>query len=386
MNKTNDYEYVKNMEEKVKQYLKQTPRIDDYFVERFLGKKAQAQLLSRNVSDLEDAMIMNGLAGIDCRHVDFSGLSLNNYTKLPFDSRTKFPEDVAEVFTAILEKAKGFGYGLEGLMKDGKLSGEGIHIAIIDEDIDISKMDTDDISIIHEEEETGHHFHGVSVCSLLASKSCGVAKGATVHFFEGGASAVEQFEKIIEYNKNCQQESDKISVLSGSWRIKTNDDFNKWQQALRAVGCELVCQNNFIINFTEISGNDVILDMNEEEKSGFSEQMRTMIEHVDLDSLVKIPINRTYHQYGETQREDEFKYQAVYSNSWGIPQIAGLLALYRAKDKSLTFEDFCDLCRKTSNEKGVINPVGIYEEIEKRLELSRTAQSSGKTKEEPEER
>ena len=385
MNKTNDYEYVEKMIREVEEYLKKSPKIDDYFFERFLGKKAQAAYLSRKQGELEDAILMNGLAGVDCRDVDFAGLSLNNYIKIPFDSKTQFPEDVSEVFDAILEKSKEFGYGLEGLIKDGKLSGESVHVAIIDEDVDISKMDTNDIDIIHEEESTGHHFHGQTVSSLLAAKSCGVAKCATVHFFKGGASAVEQFEKIIAYNKNCQQESDKISVLSGSWRIKTNDDFNKWQQALRAVGCELVCQNNFIRNFTEISGNDVILDMNEEEKSGFSEEMRQMIDCIDLDSLVKIPINRAYHQYGETQRGDEFKYQPIYSNSWGIPQVAGLLALYKAKDKSLTFDDFCDLCRKTAGEKGIINPEGIYEEIEKRLR-SRVAKSSIKTTEEPEDR
>ena len=139
----------------------------------------------------------------------------------------------------------------------------------------------------------------------------------------------------------------------------------KWQQEFRKAGCELVCQNNFIQNFTEISGDDVILDMTEEEKDGFSESMRRMVESSNLDELVKIPINRTYHRYGDATN---FKYQATYSNSWGIPQVAGLLALYKAKDRSLTFEQFCDLCRETASEKGVINPVGIYEQIEKKLE------------------
>ena len=96
--------------------------------------------------------------------------------------------------------------------------------------------------------------------------------------------------------------------------------------------------------------------------------MRRTIDNTNLDDLVKIPINRTYHQFGTNSG---FKYQASYSNSWGIPQVAGLLALYRAKDKSLTFEEFCGLCRETSNEKGVINPVGIYEEVEKRLEIAK---------------
>ena len=243
------------------------------------------------------------------------------------------------------------------------MSGEGINVAIIDEDVDISKMDSNDINLIYHGESTGHHYHGQTVSSLIASKSCGVAKGANVHFFQKTKEKDKQFEQIIEYNKNCVNESDKIIVLSGSWSIK-GSEFEKWQQELRNVGCELVCQNNFIRNFTEIRGDDVILDMNEEEKQGFSDDMRQMIEATDLDSLVKIPINRTYHQY----KDDGFKYQASYSNSWGIPQAAGLLALYKAKDRTLTFDDFCGLCRKTANEKGVINPAGVLEEVEKRLE------------------
>ncbi|MBR3614326.1 MAG: hypothetical protein IKL55_04015 [Clostridia bacterium] len=368
MEKTNDYKYVDIMKEVVQAYINTTGRLDDEFFERFFGKKAQAAFLSGMVENnsVEDAMIMNGLAGVDCRKIDFSKLSLKNYMKIPFDSNTQFPEDIKQVFNSILEKSKQFGFGLEGLLQEGKLSGEGINVAIIDEDVDVSNMDTDDINLIYHGESTGHHYHGQTVSSLLASKSCGVAKGAKVHFFQKTKEKDKQFEQIIEYNKNCTNESDKITVLSGSWSIK-GAEFEKWQQALRTAGCELVCQNNFVQNFTEISGDDVILNMTEEEKEGFSEGMRQMIEAIDLSSLVKIPINRTYHQY----KDEGFKYQASYSNSWGIPQVAGLLALYKAKDKSLTFEDFCGLCRETASEKGVINPVGIYEEVEKRLERAK---------------
>lgn len=397
MKKTDD-EDVKKWKSLVEEYLKDHKKIDDEMFERFFGKKAQAEFLSGKCDDLTDAMIMGGLSGIDCRDYDFSRLSPKNYTKIPFDSDTKFPEEIAHVFDAILEKSKEFGFGLEGLIQDGKLSGEGIHVAIIDENIDMAQIDTDDINIVsHDEYSSGNHYHGKITSSLLASKSCGVAKGASLHFYEKTSEEYRReaderksnikdeeskqefknwkkvksaedrgrtFSKIVEYNKNCENESDKITVVSGSWSLP-NSEFLKWQQEFRKAGCELVCQNNFIQNFTEISGDDVILDMTEEEKDGFSESMRRMVESSNLDELVKIPINRTYHRYGDATN---FKYQATYSNSWGIPQVAGLLALYKAKDRSLTFEQFCDLCRETASEKGVINPVGIYEQIEKKLE------------------
>lgn len=361
---TNDYIYTEEIKEKVENYLRQIPKIDDAFFEKFFGKKAQAKFISGTIEDqsIEDAMIMNGLAGIDCRQVDFSQLSLKNYTKIPFDSKTQFPDNIQKVFDAILEKSKSFGFGLEELLDEEKLSGTGINIAVVDEDIDISQIDTKDMNIVHHGETLGHHYHGQTVTSLIASNSCGVAKGAKVHFF--GATSkkrAEQFKRIIEYNNECSDDSEKISVLSGSWRLKEND-FLSWQSELRKAGCELVCQNNFITSFTEISGDDVILDMTEEEKSELSENMRGMIDKIDIESLVKIPINRTYHQYG--REKDVFKYQASYSNSWGIPQVAGLFALYRGKDKNLTFERFCDICTKTASKNKVINPSGIYEEIE----------------------
>ena len=394
MNKNNDYQQVEIWRNLVENYLEKNKRIDDNFFEDFFGKQAQARFLSGTCEDLHDAMIMNGLAGIDCRKFDFSKLSLKNYTKIPFDSNTKFPEDIADVFSTILEKSKKFGFGLEVLINEEKLSGEGINIAVIDENFDSESIDKNEINIVsHDEYSTGDHYHGKTVCSLLASKSCGVAKGANIFFYEktseeyrrkkdeyqklmppeefskwkkqsGNDEWTKNIKKIKEYNENCIQESDKITVLSGSWSMPSSE-FEKWQQALRVSGCELVCQNNFIQNFTEISEDDIILEMSEKEKESFSTSIRRTIDSVNLNTLVKIPINRTYHQFGTN---NGFKYQASYSNSWGIPQVAGLLALYKAKDKSLTFEDFCNLCKNTADEKGIINPVGIYYEIERRMQ------------------
>lgn len=406
MNKNDDYSQVEKWKKLVEGYLKENRKIDDNFFEEFFGKQAQARFLSGTCSELSDAMLMNGLSGIDCSDLDFSKLSLRNYTKIPFDSYTQFPNDIADVFSAILEKSKEFGYGLEGLIKDGRLSGEGINIAVIDENINSELIDENDINIVkHDEYSPGDHYHGKTVTSLLASKSCGVAKGANVYFYEKTSEEYKQkrseykklmpqdefkkwkaksgndelgknFEKIIEHNNNCNSDNDKITVLSGSWSMP-NAEFMKWQQELRSAGCELVCQNNFVQNFTEISGDDVILEMTEEEREGFSEPMRRNLDNVRLDDLVKIPINRTYHQFGT---KEGFKYQASYSNSWGIPQVAGLLALYKAKDRSLTFEDFCSLCRETANERGVINPEGIYEEIEKRLEKAMQSENQNISK------
>lgn len=82
---------------------------------------------------------------------------------------------------------------------------------------------------------------------------------------------------------------------------------------------------------------------------------------------VKIPISRTYHQVGiEDSSSPVFKYQSSYSTSWGIPQVAGLLAVLKELDRNLTFEQLVEYAEKTAQtEHKIINPTGIYKEIER---------------------
>lgn len=418
-----DYEDVANWRKTIEKYFEENQKIDDEFYERFFSKNAQLRFLINTKKDklnpeetLLDAMIMNGLSGIDCRNLDFSRLSARNYTKIAFDSQTQFPEEVKQVFEHILERGKDFGFGLEKLLGEGKLSGEGINVAVIDQDFDESKIDKSDFNIVqHDSEVQEDCYHGITVVSLIASKSCGVAKGANIYFdqktsakhreeYEYYKSQQEQnkmskedfskwreanslevlkskLQKIIDHNATCE-EKDKITVLSGSWRMEPTTEFEQCQQSLRAAGCELVCQNNFIENFVELVDDEVVLQFSEEEKSEFPEEARKKLDQLKADEKIKIPINRTYHQFGTNS---EFKYQASFSNSWGIPQAAGLLALYKAKDKSLTFEEFCTICRETAKENGVINPVGIYESVMKRVEKTNSDNNGLKLEDKDEE-
>lgn len=431
----NDTKQIENWKLIIEEYLKTHKKIDDEFIEKMYGKKAQAKFIGgANKTDedkLIDAMIMNGFSGIDCRDLDFSELSLSNYSRITFDSSTQFPDNVSQAFSGILNKSKEFGFGLEGLIESGRLSGEGINIAIIDENFDSSTINSEDLNIVshitHEENSKQNHFHGKTTTSLLASKSCGVAKGANIFFFEktgeayrtentrkgiafkqkeeylskqnwkteedlkkakkqlrdekkedrntrGNLELEKSFRKIIEHNMNCTDDKDKITVLSGSWSISPEKKFEEYQEALRNCGCELVCQNNLMKYFTQITSNgDVILDMTPEEKEELPSQAREMLKQKDIKDFVKVPVNRAYHQFGT----DGFKYQASFSNSWTVPQVAGLLALYKAKDKTLTFDEFASICKETSKENGIINPEGIYEKVEKRLKNVKQSRNVG---------
>ena len=213
--------------------------------------------------------------------------------------------------------------------------------------------------------------HGKTTTSLLASKSCGVAKDSAVHFFNGTIEEYVQY--IIDYNQKCiyeNRENEMILVASGSWR---DNKFNNHVEELRKVGCELVCANNFDKNFNEFTSNggniQVPLDFSEDELSSLIEEYPERESAIRAQAArkdnVKIPISRTYHQVGEN---GGFKYQSAYSTSWGIPQVAGLFAVFKELDRSLTFKQFCEIANRTAEgEIRIINPQGIYREMERAL-------------------
>lgn len=353
-------------------------KINSEFVKKHFGNIAQAKLGLGRLNEFEDALIMNGLAGIDCTDIDFSELTQEEFENFPFDSSTKFSEETIAQFrpAEILEKGKKFGLGLEEI----PLTGKGIHIAIRDQNcnpylIDVNIVDYTRIEngkIFKEiNSDDVEYMHGKTVISLLASKSCGVAKDSKVNFFSG--TIEEYVEYIINYNNMCKQqnkENEMILVASGSWNDR---EFIKHQEVLRSVGCELICANNFDKNFNEFTNNggniQVPLDFSQEELSDliekYSERESIIKAQAERKDNVKIPISRTYHQVGE---DGGFKYQSTYSTSWGIPQVAGLFAVFKEMDRNLTFEQFCEYAHQTAKgDLRIINPDGIYKEIEKFL-------------------
>lgn len=381
-------EYKKILKDELKKMIEESEisdvKIDSRFIEKYYGKIAQAKLGMKIVNEFEDALLMNGLAGINCVElgIDFSNLSIEEFARIPFDSKTVFPNPLLLRNTKneleeynpndIIETGKEFGLGLESL----KLTGKGIHVAVMDQNCNPSLTDAEIVEYEHlvkikdEEEnpiqtdpkcskisytdtkkENGieaekiteyacydyvrdediEHVHGLTVTSLLASKSCGVAKDAKVHFYAG---RIERTVKNIkEHNMNYKEE-DKILVLSVSERI---NGFDKYREELRDCGCEIVCANNFDQNFNEYMGEgeniEVPLDLTsdqldllkkefdeyytekiskleqeglleqaeeirqeyEERKGKISSQMQRQIER---KNNVKIPTAVTYHQVG----------------------------------------------------------------------------------------
>lgn len=353
-------------------------KIDSDFIKHYFGKISQAKLGLKDLDVYSDALLMNGLSGIDCSKIDFSELTQEEFESIPFDTSTIFSEETVAKFrpSEILERGKSFGLGLESI----PLTGKGVHVAIRDEDCNPYLLDSNIVDYtrvrngeIFKEvnQDDFEHMHGKTTTSLLASKSCGVAKDSAVHFFNGTIEEYVQY--IIDYNQKCiyeNRENEMILVASGSWR---DNKFNNHVEELRKVGCELVCANNFDKNFNEFTSNggniQVPLDFSEDELSSLIEEYPERESAIRAQAArkdnVKIPISRTYHQVGEN---GGFKYQSAYSTSWGIPQVAGLFAVFKELDRSLTFKQFCEIANRTAEgEIRIINPQGIYREMERAL-------------------
>lgn len=96
-------------------------------------------------------------------------------------------------------------------------------------------------------------------------------------------------------------------------------------------------------------------------------QHESKIQMLANKDKIRIPISRTYHQVGK-EKDDVFKYQSSFSTSWGIPQVAGLLAVFKELDRDLTFEQFLECARITATDRNgmkIINPQGICLEVER---------------------
>lgn len=368
-------------------------KITSEFIRQYYSASNQARLGLKDLNEFEDALLMNGLAGLNCENLglDFSQLSQEEFEHFPFDSRTTFSKETIEQFhpEQILERGKNFGLGLS----ETGLTGKGIHIAIRDENCNPYLTDANIVEYTKIKDgktynevnpDDVEHMHGVTTVSLLASKTCGVAKDSFVHFFSSSDSIDKTIDKsivlyvehIVAYNQKCTEEnreSDMILVASGSWGDKS---FETHRDKLREVGCELVCANNFNKNFGEFTNNggniENPLEMPQDKIDEFIEEFPNhegQIRTVTQNDKIKIPISRTYHQVGiEDGGKPIFKYQSAFSTSWGVPQVAGLLAVFKEIDRNLTFEQFLECAERTATDRNgmkIINPQGIYLEIDR---------------------
>jgi subtilisin family serine protease len=142
-----------------------------------------------------------------------------------------------------LEEGKNPGLGVRRLHQEG-INGSGVGIAIVDEVLRRDHIEyADRIKSYHDremeiEEDKEFSGHAAAVCSIAVGKTCGVAPGASLHFYavpaakwigsnRGFARTVEQ---IVERNRDLPP-SEKVRVISISIGVTSRDHYDQWQAA-----------------------------------------------------------------------------------------------------------------------------------------------------------
>lgn len=327
----------------------------------------------------------NDFRGLDVSKYDFldwqSILSQEN-KNLMFDSKTIFPNSVKKQFQTRLENAKTRGPYIAELHNKG-YTGKGITVAIIDHKLRTTHNDIKN-NIIHYEEigkmPAEPEMHGPAVSSILCGKN-GILPDAKLVYFATPSGEnfsidndIKAIYKIIEYNKTLPEENKikVISISSGLCDGKATTE-EKLKEAIS------VCRDNDIfIAFTGIRtfynipfvGTDRIIDsdlndtQNYKECIFFSERKNIVVE-----DAICVPQDRI--TLASHTGDNDYFYDTQGGMSWAVPYFAGIYALAKNIDKSMTPKKFYDLALSTGDnvlirngKNSFINPVKIVKSLE----------------------
>lgn len=366
--------------------------IDDQYVEQEF-QRIDEEIISGS-KNVDFSLILEGLCGKDVSKIDMNNLSLENFKRLTFDSKTIFSDEQIKKFhpEKLLEQGKSFSNGMERLHIE-KIDGRGTTIGIIDSCFDstiaelkgrvvqhivFEKLDGNDF-VSHREyrEEDGDGFHGKTTACLATGNECGVAPNAKMYLFgiAEGTSWAEAKEAILKY---IIENNINLDIISMSADIGTSKEGQEILDKLENQGCTFLDSSKFWKDFSwgriSENGEAVLLD----------EMMKTMCDmQYDENSkggkvLKNIPntvilpcTGRTSLQIG---KEKVYKYNgSVCGASFAIPQVAGLFAIARQIDPSIRYDEFIEIVKNPEK----LNPEGMMyldsEEVVKEIyEKSKT--------------
>lgn len=376
------YKYI------IKKVKKQLPNIiDDNYVnnrEKFSG--------NRGGYTLEYGW---SLCGQDLTKTDMTDLSTENFTKLSFDENTKFSKSQLDKFKPweILEKGKHFGLNLDKI-KEAKINGSGINIAVIDCPFDIqnpemldengkNKVIHYDDSAISSKNRNYDGFHGKTVTSLLVGTNVGIAPNCNIYYFAGSEDPTDlELSNVLDKIKKLNEDGANIKAISMSGSFREDEINDKYTEELKKQDCAFISATNFfnIGNFSYLNRNvlknvddiDTYTKGHEFSKSSVRRKKEMTdeeyLKYMDYKeekhkNAINIPTSgRTYPQIS-----NGYIYCGSSSASWSIPQAAGLFALAKQLDSNISFEEFTQICAttasKSKNGYNVINPEGLLRQI-----------------------
>jgi subtilisin family serine protease len=320
--------------------------------------------LEKHKSDLER---IYGFIGKDMSQKDLSQVSIESISNIGFNKVTKWPEKskLPKGFDpdSWFNTGKDPGLNLSKLHEKG-ITGKGISIAVIDKPIRSTHNEFKDkmTYVKVDEPETEPHFHGLACASILAGKTCGVAKDAKLYYFatpdkkDKPVYYMDAINKILEMNKTLS-DKEKIRIVSISDGIgKKDKNYSKWNETIKKANSEglTVVYSNLLESFVW-GGCDASKDRNNPQNYKLSNYLKG--KNIDK-SLMIVPGD--FRTTASNDGDDVYVYWGEGGFSWAIPYVTGLAALAWQVNPNLTFDQIENklIETKTTTEEGrnIINP------------------------------
>lgn len=342
---------------------------------------------------------------LDLRSKDCSSLNLSGYPAelIEFDDHTIFPTDpqmLPQGFDAkrLRETFKAPGLNIQQLHERG-IDGSGVAIAIIDQAL--APHTEYNANLVHYEEfmqnnNVNGSMHGSAVASIAVGKNVGVAPKAKLYYFAADITDLKLDEndpkrktsrfyaaalnKIIEINKTLP-ENMKIVVVSVSASPAEAGDAELW-----AVALQKAKDNGIFVTTTNLreeynlADNGLYRDINGDINNPLSYSLAKWWNGPIPDDTQKktLAFPMGHRTIASPTGNNKYVHYADGSWSWMKPFEAGMYALAKQVDRTITPERFWELGLQTGtynpqSKSVVINPVALVDKIQE-LALARDKQ------------
>ena len=289
---------------------------------------------------------------LDIRSCDISSWNLTEYTVeeladvISFDSKTKFPSKakLPKGFSPkkILQNGKNPGLGVKALHAQG-LTGAGVSIAIIDQNLLLDHKEYRDNVVFYEEDPfwedmDDSSMHASAVVSIAAGKKVGVAPKARVFAFAPsfGKTTKEQYDarptaqvlrRVSELNTQLPAEK-KIRVVSISRGFSPDDlgaeEFEAAKSALEKDGVAVFTTNDV---FT-LSRNHTLDDPeNVANYCRAAYWAKPAWVHRWSADMPAVIVPTDFRVIASPTGKNDYVHYSQGGLSWAVPYVAGLYAL-----------------------------------------------------------
>ena len=340
--------------------------------------KGKQQIVLKNEDDLKKFDVWGGFwnaeNGVSLVNLDLRGHA-RLVEKIPFDSRTKWPEPnkLPERFNParLLEEGKNPGLGIRRLHEQG-IDGRGVGIAILDQRLLKNHREYADRLVRYEEidvRDMPPQMHGAPVASIAVGKTCGVAPGAALSYFAMRMTSMPDnkiycdiIDNIIKLNETASApESIRVvSISTGTFSKQAN--FDRWKETLKKAdqhGILVVTCAQDLLNYgmlARIPGKKPD-DPNSYQGGKYG---------VRPGALLVPSGNRTTASH---HGPEVYTYWTEGGMSWAAPYLAGLAALAYQVDPKIEPKTIVELWQQTAVQTDaslVVNPPGFIEAVRTR--------------------